>query len=168
MNFSEVLDKHSIFNVVAQCAKDLGVDAYVIGGYVRDLMLKRPSKDIDIVSIGSGIELAEAVAKKLGVYVNVFKNFGTAQFRVDDLDVEFVGARRESYRTESRKPIVEDGTLQDDQNRRDFTINAMGISLNAQNYGDLIDPFNGISDLRKNSSEHRWMLKLLFLTTHCA
>lgn len=149
MNFSEVLDQNPIFQKIAQYAQELGVEAYVIGGFVRDLILKRPSKDIDIVSVGSGIELAEEVAKGLGVHVNVYKNFGTAQLRVDDWDVEFVGARRESYRSESRKPIVEDGTLQDDQNRRDFTINAMGLSLNSGNFGDLIDPFNGISDLRR-------------------
>ncbi len=149
MNFREVLEKHPIFEVIAQCATDLGVDAYVIGGYVRDLILKRPSKDIDVVSVGSGIALAESVAHKLGVQVNVFKNFGTAQLKVEDLEVEFVGARRESYRTESRKPIVEDGTLQDDQNRRDFTINAMGISLHSKTFGELVDPFNGMGDLRK-------------------
>jgi tRNA nucleotidyltransferase/poly(A) polymerase len=149
MNFSEVLDQNPIFQKIAQYAQELGVEAYVIGGFVRDLILKRPSKDIDIVSVGSGIELAEEVAKGLGVHVNMYKNFGTAQLRVDDWDVEFVGARRESYRSESRKPIVEDGTLQDDQNRRDFTINAMGLSLNSGNFGDLIDPFNGISDLRR-------------------
>lgn len=149
MNFSEVLDQNPIFQKIAQCAQELGVEAYVIGGFVRDLILKRPSKDIDIVSVGSGIELAEEVAKRLGVHVNVYKNFGTAQLRVDDWDVEFVGARRESYRTESRKPIVEDGTLQDDQNRRDFTINAMGLSLNTGNFGDLVDPFNGMNDLRR-------------------
>ncbi|MFN3382446.1 MAG: CCA tRNA nucleotidyltransferase [Runella zeae] len=149
MNFREVLEKHPIFEVIAQGATDLGVDAYVIGGYVRDLILKRPSKDIDVVSVGSGIALAESVAHKLGVQVNVFKNFGTAQLKVEDLEVEFVGARRESYRTESRKPIVEDGTLQDDQNRRDFTINAMGISLHSNTFGELVDPFNGMGDLRK-------------------
>jgi poly(A) polymerase len=149
MNFSEVLDTNPIFQKIALCAQELDVEAYVIGGFVRDLILKRPSKDIDIVSVGSGIELAEQVAKRMGVQVNVFKNFGTAQLRVDDWDVEFVGARRESYRTESRKPIVEDGSLQDDQNRRDFTINAMGLSLMAANFGELIDPFNGMSDLRR-------------------
>ena len=149
MNFSEILENRSIFKVIAQSADELGVNAYVIGGYVRDLMLNRPSKDIDIVSVGSGIELAERVAKKLGVQVSVFKNFGTAQLRVDDLEVEFVGAWRDSYRTESRKPIVEDGTLQDDQNRRDFTINAMGISLHTDTFGALIDPFNGTADLRR-------------------
>ncbi|AYQ32812.1 CCA tRNA nucleotidyltransferase [Runella sp. SP2] len=149
MNFSEVLASNPLFQVIADSARELGVEAYVIGGYVRDLILNRPSKDIDIVSVGSGVELAEKVAERLGVQVIVFRNFGTAQLKTDDLEVEFVGARRESYRSESRKPIVEDGTLQDDQNRRDFTINAMGISLNATNYGELIDPFNGMSDLRK-------------------
>lgn len=149
MNFSEVLASNPLFKVIADSARELGVEAYVIGGYVRDLILNRPSKDIDIVSVGSGVELAEKVAERLGVQVIVFRNFGTAQLKTDDLEVEFVGARRESYRSESRKPIVEDGTLQDDQNRRDFTINAMGISLNIANYGDLIDPFNGMTDLRK-------------------
>jgi len=127
------------------------VEAYIIGGFVRDLILKRNSKDIDIVSIGSGIELAEMVAGRLGpdVHVSVFKNFGTAQIRQGDLEIEFVGARKESYRSDSRKPAVEDGTLADDQNRRDFTINAMGISLNAGTFGNLVDPFEGMSDLRK-------------------
>ena len=149
MNFSEVLASNTLFQVIADSARELGVEAYVIGGYVRDLILNRPSKDIDIVSVGSGVELAEKVAERLGVQVIVFRNFGTAQLKTDDLEEEFVGARCESYRSESRKPIVEDGTLQDDQNRRDFTINAMGISLNVKNYGELIDPFNGMSDLRK-------------------
>ncbi len=127
------------------------MEAYIIGGFVRDLILKRNSKDIDIVSIGSGIELAEMVAGRLGpdVHVSVFKNFGTAQIRQGDLEIEFVGARKESYRSDSRKPAVEDGTLADDQNRRDFTINAMGISLNAGTFGNLVDPFEGMSDLRK-------------------
>lgn len=127
------------------------MEAYIIGGFVRDLILKRNSKDIDIVSIGSGIELAEMVASRLGpdVHVSVFKNFGTAQIRQGDLEIEFVGARKESYRSESRKPAVEDGSLSDDQNRRDFTINAMGISLNAGTFGELVDPFEGMGDLRK-------------------
>lgn len=141
---------HPIFKVVSECASELNIDSYVIGGWVRDLLLNRPSKDIDIVAIGSGIELAENVAKKLcdNYHVNVFKNFGTAQLVYEDFDIEFVGARKESYRTESRKPIVENGTLEDDQNRRDFTINALAISLNKANYGTLLDPFNGISDLQ--------------------
>ncbi|HEV7350609.1 CCA tRNA nucleotidyltransferase [Telluribacter sp.] len=150
MNFREKLAAYPIFETVARAARELGVDAYVIGGFVRDLLLKRTGKDIDIVCVGSGIDLAERVAALLGagVHVSVFRNFGTAQIRLDDLEVEFVGARRESYRSDSRKPVVEDGTLEDDQKRRDFTINAMGISLNGASYGDLIDPFEGMRDLR--------------------
>jgi poly(A) polymerase len=140
---------HPIFAVVSACADEMNVKAFVIGGWVRDLLLGRPSKDIDIVAIGSGIELAECVAKKLGnrYHVNVYKNFGTAQIVYEDYDIEFVGARRESYRSESRKPIVENGTLEDDQNRRDFTINAMAVSINGANYGELLDPFNGRKDM---------------------
>lgn len=125
------------------------MQAYVIGGWVRDLILGRPCKDIDIVAIGSGIELAEEVSKKLGskYHVNIYKNFGTAQIAYDDYDIEFVGARRESYRSDSRKPAVENGTLEDDQNRRDFTINALAISLNESTYGELLDPFNGLADM---------------------
>lgn len=149
MNFKEVIDTNPLFETIAQCAQNVGVETYIIGGFVRDLLLKRPSKDIDIVCVGKGIALAEAVAAALGVHVNVFKNFGTAQLVAGEWEIEFVGARRESYQRDSRKPIVEDGTLQDDQNRRDFTINALGISLNVPNFGDLIDPFNGMSDLRK-------------------
>ena len=127
----------------------MNIPAYVIGGWVRDLLLDRPCKDIDIVAIGSGIELAESVAKKLGdkYHVNIYKNFGTAQIVYEDYDIEFVGARKESYRSESRKPIVENGTLEDDQNRRDFTINALAISLSKADYGELLDPFNGIKDM---------------------
>jgi len=151
MNFKEQLINYPILEIVARASAELGVEAYIIGGFVRDLILKRPSKDIDIVSIGSGIELAELVAQQLGpdVHVSIFKTFGTAQIRQGDLEVEFVGARRESYSPDSRKPAVEDGTLQDDQNRRDFTINAMGISLSRKNFGDLADPFEGMRDLRK-------------------
>jgi len=140
---------HPIFEVVAACADEMNVQAFVIGGWVRDLLLNRPCKDIDIVAIGSGIELAERVAAKLGnqYHVNIFKSFGTAQIVYEDYDIEFVGARKESYRTESRKPIVENGTLEDDQNRRDFTINALAIALNKANYGELLDPFNGIKDM---------------------
>lgn len=140
---------HPIFSVISKCATEMDIPVYVIGGWVRDLLLNRPCKDIDIVAIGSGIELAQHVAKKLGnrYHVNVYKNFGTAQIVYEDYDIEFVGARKESYRTESRKPIVENGTLEDDQNRRDFTINALAISLSAGNYGELLDPFNGIKDM---------------------
>ena len=140
---------HPIFNIISECADEMNIPAYVIGGWVRDLLLNRPSKDIDIVALGSGIELAEVVAKKLGnnYHVNIYKNFGTAQIVYEDYDIEFVGARKESYRSESRKPIVENGTLEDDQNRRDFTINALAISLSKKNYGELLDPFNGLKDM---------------------
>ncbi len=149
MNLASSLS-HNIFRIVGRTADKAGVQAFVVGGYVRDLLLKRGSKDIDFVCVGSGIELAEKVAAALGpkVNVNVYKNFGTAQISMDDLDLEFVGARKESYRTESRKPIVEDGTLDDDQKRRDFTINAMAISLNEASFGELIDPFDGLTDLK--------------------
>lgn len=140
---------HPVFAVVSACAQELGSEAYVIGGWVRDLLLERPCKDIDIVSTGSGIALAECVARKMGgLQVTVFKNFGTALIKLDDYDIEFVGARKESYRSDSRKPLVENGTLEDDQNRRDFTINALAISLNEKSYGDFIDPFDGMKDLR--------------------
>ncbi|MDW7695087.1 HD domain-containing protein [Flammeovirgaceae bacterium SG7u.111] len=149
-NFKEHLDSIEIFSTIAECAKNIGVEAYVIGGYVRDLILERGSKDIDVVCVGSGIALAQCVADSLGkgTSLNVFKSFGTAQVKLRDLEVEFVGARKESYRRESRKPIVEDGTLEDDQNRRDFTINALAISLNVATYGDLIDPFDGLKDMK--------------------
>lgn len=142
--------KHPVFKAIANAANALSLETYVVGGYVRDVLLKRTSKDMDFVCVGSGIALAEAVADQLGprVKVNVFKNFGTAQIAFDDLDLEFVGARKESYQRDSRKPAVEDGTLEDDQKRRDFTINAMAISLNKSDYGTLIDPFDGTGDLR--------------------
>jgi poly(A) polymerase len=144
---------HPIFPVIAEAATEMNIPAYVIGGWVRDLLLQRPCKDIDVVAIGSGIELAERVAKKLGdnYHVNVYKNFGTAQLVYEDYDIEFVGARKESYRAESRKPIVENGTLEDDQNRRDFTINALAISLTPPNYGELLDPFDGIKDMEAHT-----------------
>ena len=141
---------HPVFKVVSQVAQEQGIKAFVIGGFVRDLILERPSKDIDIVVLGNGLELAQFAAEKLRVKkISLFKNFGTAHFKYKDLDIEFVGARKESYRLDSRKPIVEDGTLQDDQNRRDFTINALALSLNKETFGDLIDPFDGISDINK-------------------
>lgn len=148
-NYSKALH-HKIFNVISEAADELSVDAYVIGGFVRDHILDRGDhKDIDIVSIGSGIELAKKVAEKLPSKpkVQVFKNFGTAMLRDGDMEIEFVGARKESYRKDSRKPIVEDGTLEDDQNRRDFTINALALKLNKEGFGDLLDPFNGYEDL---------------------
>jgi poly(A) polymerase len=137
-----------IFKVLANIAEHTKTEAYVIGGFVRDLFLNRPSKDIDIVILGNGIDFAEKVGQQLKTKVAVFKNFGTAMLKYNDLEIEFVGARKESYRSDSRKPIVENGTLEDDQLRRDFTINALAISLNASNYGSLIDPFNGLADLK--------------------
>ncbi len=140
---------HKVFTVIAQAADNLNMEAYVIGGYVRDLILKRPSKDIDIVTTGKGIELAREVAKLLSIkQVSEYANFGTAMIKHQDLEIEFVGARKESYRKNSRKPICEDGTLQDDQNRRDFTINAMAIGLNKGNFAQLVDPFDGIRSLK--------------------
>ena len=138
---------HKIFSIVSETAAELGVRAFVIGGYVRDCFLGRPSKDIDIVVEGSGIELAEAVGAKVHSNVSVFRNFGTAMLRYRGIEVEFVGARKESYRRDSRKPIVEDGTLEDDQLRRDFTINVMAFSLQKADFGALVDPFGGIRDL---------------------
>ncbi len=142
--------KDKIFNIISETADEQGLECYVIGGFVRDIFLKRPSKDIDIVVVGSGVELAGNVVRKLDkkAKLTVFKNFGTAQIKFRDLDVEFVGARRESYQRDSRKPIVEDGTLEDDQNRRDFTINALAICLNKDRFGELIDPFGGLNDLK--------------------
>ncbi|WP_300022155.1 HD domain-containing protein [uncultured Maribacter sp.] len=139
-----------IFKTISEAAEELSVDCYVIGGFVRDYFLKRSTpKDIDVVAIGSGIALAEKVASKLKEkpQVSVFKNFGTAMIKSDGIELEFVGARKESYTRDSRKPIVENGTLEDDQKRRDFTINALALSLNASNYGELLDPFKGIADL---------------------
>lgn len=139
-----------IFEIISRVADEQQRECYVIGGFVRDIFLKRPSKDIDVVTLGSGIELAGFVAAELGkrAKLTVFKNFGTAQIKFKDLEVEFVGARKESYMRDSRKPIVEDGTLEDDQNRRDFTINAMAICLNKNRFGELVDPFNGLNDLK--------------------
>ena len=139
--------KGKIFDTVAASARELGVRAFVIGGYVRDYFLQRPNNDIDVVVEGSGIALAEDVAAKLKTKVSVFKNFGTAMLKYRNMEIEFVGARRESYRASSRKPIVEDGSLEEDQQRRDFTINAMAFSLQQEDFGNLIDPFGGIRDL---------------------
>lgn len=138
-----------IFRLIGEVADGLGLETYVVGGYVRDLCLFRPSKDIDIVSVGRGIDLAKAVAARLGrgAHLSVFTNFGTAQVKQGDLEIEFVGARRESYSRDSRKPIVEDGTLEEDQRRRDFTINALAVCLNHDRFGELVDPFDGLADM---------------------
>ncbi len=145
---------HTIFKTIARISNEMGVETYVIGGFVRDSFLKRPSSDIDIVVLGSGIEMAMQVAHALdsSIQVKVFKNFGTAMFHFrgeKNWEVEFVGARKESYRLDSRKPIVEDGSLEDDQKRRDFTINALAFSLNKKNFGEMIDPFGGLSDMEQ-------------------
>ena len=152
---ANILDK-PIFRQISAVADQLGVECYVVGGYVRDIFLERPSDDIDVVVVGSGIDVASALKKRLGrkAHLSVFRNFGTAQVKVpmsgegSFLEIEFVGARRESYSHDSRKPVVEDGTLEDDQNRRDFTINAMAICLNSGRFGELVDPFNGLADLQ--------------------
>jgi poly(A) polymerase len=149
--YKEALE-NEIFNIIARVSATLNLESYVIGGYVRDFLLNRPKpKDIDVVAVGSGIDLALAVAKELPGHpkVQVFKNYGTAMIKMADTELEFVGARKESYHEKSRKPAVENGTLQDDQNRRDFTINALAFSLNKDDYGKLIDPFDGCKDLEK-------------------
>ena len=145
---AKLLDKE-IFHLISQVADELGVECYVVGGYVRDIFLERPSNDIDVVVVGSGIQVASALKQRLGkkAHLSVFRNFGTAQVKFRDTEVEFVGARKESYSHDSRKPVVENGTLEDDQNRRDFTINAMAICLNGDRFGELVDPFYGIEDL---------------------
>lgn len=152
-NFSDAELAHildtSIFHTIGSCADRLGVDCYVVGGYVRDIFLERPSNDIDVVVVGSGIALAEQLKATLGKHakLSVFRNFGTAQVKYRDMEIEFVGARKESYSRDSRKPIVENGTLEDDQNRRDFTINALAICLNEDRFGTLVDPFDGLYDM---------------------
>ena len=148
-DLAQLLD-HDIFHKISAAADSLGMECYVVGGYVRDLFLERPSSDIDVVVVGSGIQVADALKKQLGkkARISVFRNFGTAQVKYGDMEVEFVGARRESYQRNSRKPIVEDGTLEDDQNRRDFTINALAVCLNANRFGELVDPFDGVLDMQ--------------------
>ncbi|MBO7444873.1 MAG: HD domain-containing protein [Bacteroidales bacterium] len=149
MNYQQYL-KHPVYPLIAQAADAMGLEAYAVGGVVRDIIMRRHNTDIDIVTVGSGIALATATAALISpdLHVNIYKNFGTAQFRYHDYDIEFVGARKESYRHDSRKPIVEDGTIEDDQLRRDFTINAMAIALNGPNRYQLIDPFNGLQDIQ--------------------
>lgn len=142
-----------VFHRISETADELGLECYVVGGYVRDIFLQRPSKDIDVVVVGSGIAMAEALAARLGrgAHLSVFKNFGTAQLKYKGTEVEFVGARKESYTHDSRKPIVEDGTLEDDQNRRDFTINALAVCLNRERFGELVDPFDGMYDMKERT-----------------
>lgn len=148
------IQKHftgKIFDIISQTSDELGLECYAIGGYVRDIFLHRESKDIDVVTVGSGIQLAEAIYKRLGkkAHLSVFKTYGTAQIKYGDIEVEFVGARKESYQHDSRNPIVENGTLEDDQNRRDFTINALAVCLNKQRFGELLDPFDGLADMER-------------------
>ena len=153
MNYKKALS-NPIFEIISKAGKELNLDCYVIGGFVRDFLLERDfKKDIDIVAVGSGIELALKVSELLPnkPKVQVFKNYGTAMLRYKEIDIEFVGARKESYQLDSRNPIVENGTLKDDQDRRDFTINAMAFSLNFTNYGDLVDPFGGIEALENKT-----------------
>lgn len=151
MNLAEDLNKEPVLRRIGEIADSMGREIYVVGGYVRDIFLQRPVNDIDFVTVGSGISLAKEVSESLGRgdHLTVYANYGTAQIKYRNLELEFVGARRESYHRESRNPIVEDGTLEDDQNRRDFTINAMAICLNSERYGELVDPFGGIADLHK-------------------
>ena len=147
-DLARLLDE-DIFHLIADEADKLGLECYVVGGYVRDLFLERPSNDIDVVVVGSGIQVASALKSRLGrrAHLSVFRNFGTAQVKYRGLEVEFVGARKESYSHDSRKPHVEDGTLEDDQNRRDFTINALAVCLNKEHFGQLVDPFDGVYDM---------------------
>ncbi|MFT4643538.1 MAG: poly(A) polymerase, partial [Candidatus Azotimanducaceae bacterium] len=151
MNYSKALS-NPIFEIISQASEELNISSYVIGGFVRDFILNRgTAKDIDVVAIGSGIELAQKVASLLPNQpkVQVFKTYGTAMLQYEDIEVEFVGARKESYSEDSRNPIIEDGTLEDDQNRRDFTINALAISLHKNSWGELLDPFNGLLDIER-------------------
>src|SRR5574344_1842604 len=145
---AQILDK-KIFHMISEAADSLGLECFVVGGYVRDIFLDRPSNDIDVVVVGSGIQVAQRLKEMLGkkAHLSVFRNFGTAQVKFSDTEVEFVGARKESYSHDSRKPVVEDGTLEDDQNRRDFTINAMAVCLNSSRFAELVDPFDGLTDM---------------------
>lgn len=151
MSFKEELNKSEIFAKVGECADELGLETYVVGGFVRNLILKKKGKDLDFVCVGSGIELAKKVASSFeeAAPLSVFKNFGTAMVKLGDWELEFVGARKESYRRDSRKPIVEDGSLMEDLERRDFTMNAMAVSVNARNFGELLDPFDGAKDIKR-------------------
>ena len=151
MNLADKIDS-KIFRTIGDVAASEGIECYLIGGYVRDLLLCRPSKDIDVVVVGNGIRFAETLRQHLGrgAHLAVFKTYGTAQIKHRDTEIEIVGARRESYRHDSRNPVVEEGTLEDDQNRRDFTINAMAICLNKERFGSLVDPFGGLADLSKH------------------
>lgn len=151
MNLSQSLSNPRIFKTIGAVADEMGRECYAVGGFVRDLVIGRPSKDIDFVTVGSGIELAEAVGRALGprTSVNVFRTYGTAQIKKGSLELEFVGARRESYTSDSRNPVVEDGTLEEDLSRRDFTINAMAMSVNGATFGELIDRFDGLGDIRR-------------------
>ena len=161
--------KNPIYQTVGEAAEEMGVVAYAVGGVVRDIFLNRNSNDIDIVVVGSGIELAQATAAKISPHlsVNVYRNFGTAQFTHNGTMVEFVGARKESYSHDSRKPIVEDGTLQDDQNRRDFTINALAIALNGPDKGCIIDSFHGVDDIHNKLIRTPLDPDITSPTTHC-
>ena len=149
MDYSKHIRQEDILKLIGEVCGDR--ETYVIGGYVRDLIMGKKSKDIDVVCVGSGIELAKKVSTALmgKSQLNVFKNFGTAQLKVGDQEVEFVGARKESYRNDSRKPIVEDGTIKEDQERRDFTINALAIRLDSDHFGELVDPFDGVADIKR-------------------
>jgi tRNA nucleotidyltransferase/poly(A) polymerase len=174
---AKLLDQE-IFHQISAVADQMGVECYVVGGYVRDLFLERPSKDIDVVVVGSGIDVAKELKKRIGrrAHLTVFKNFGTAQVKVrgsegtgewesegtEELEVEFVGARKESYSHDSRKPHVEDGTLEDDQNRRDFTINALAVCLNKARFGELVDPFGGVDVVHNGNIPNAQTVKLFF------
>jgi poly(A) polymerase len=160
MNYTDLINFNPVFRMISQAAGE--TETYVVGGFVRDMIMRKESKDIDVVCIGSGIDLAKKVTSMLPEKssLNVFKNFGTAQVKMRDLEIEFVGARKESYRQDSRKPIVEDGTLEDDQLRRDFTINALAISLNKDRFGELIDPLKGKRIFAEKSSKRPPILQL--------